>query len=204
MDRLCCYGLDALAGRWRNLAKFPVLLQIQPKARVVLAKSRAHASIKADDKNYDAPFPTGQTENRERNLTMTTKVSRAPIRNGLRDISMDDFWKDPLIVVDILHQKLKALPIDAKKDPQFAKEMSTVLELLRAIGLRRYGVISLFATLDLFQAAHYFLLLGDKTPDSQDGGYKDDAEVLHRVFTTHETEIREFERWLQRQGGSVV
>ena len=124
---------------------------------------------------------------------------KAPVRNGLRDVSMDEFWKEPLIVVDTIQQKLAGLPIDPKKNPRFAKQMSTALELLRAIGTRRYGRISFLATLDLLQAAHYFLLLGDRKPDSQNEGYRDDAEVLHQAFTKHEAEIQEFERWLQGQ-----
>ncbi len=131
---------------------------------------------------------------------MKTIVRKTPIRNGLKDISMDEFWKDPLIVVETIQQKLKALPIDALKHPLFAKEMDTAKELLRAIGTRRYGKISFLASLDLLQAAHYFLVLGDRKPDSEEGGYKDDAEVLHQAFVKHQTEMREFEQWLRTQG----
>ena len=113
---------------------------------------------------------------------------------------MDELWKDPLIVVETIHEKLQAIPIDPKKDPRFAAQMSSAQELLRALGTRRYGKISCLAALDLLQAAHYFLVLGDRNPDSQDGGYEDDAEVLNQVFIKHEGEIREFERWLQAQG----
>jgi hypothetical protein len=128
---------------------------------------------------------------------MITTASKAPLRNGLRDISMDDFWKDPLIVADTLHEKVKALPIDPKKHPGLARQVSALIELLRAIGTRRYGRISVLAVLDFLQAAHYFLLLGDRKPDSQSDGYKDDAEVLDQAFTKHATEIGEFERWLR-------
>jgi len=131
---------------------------------------------------------------------MKTIVRKTPIRNGLKDISMDEFWKDPLIVVETIQQKLKGLPIDPQNNPAFAKEMSTVMELLRAIGTRRYGKISFLASLDLLQSAHYFLVLGDRTPDSQADGYNDDAEVLHQAFLKHQTEIREFEQWLRTQG----
>jgi len=127
---------------------------------------------------------------------MTTSVKKAPIRNGLRDISMDEFWKDPQVIADAVHEKLQAIPIDPKRYPRFAAQMGTTLELLRALATRRYGKISCLAALDLLQAAHYFLELGDRTPDSQADGYKDDAEVLNQVFTKHAAEIREFERSL--------
>ena len=130
---------------------------------------------------------------------MASNFSKAPLRNGLRDVLMDDFWRDPMIVVDTLHQKLNGLPIDKKKNPRFAQEMSTTLELLRAIGTRRYGKISFLATLDLLQAAHYFLLLPDRTPDSEADGYKDDAEMLHQAFTKHAGEIHDFESWFRVQ-----
>ena len=113
---------------------------------------------------------------------------------------MDEFWKDPLVVAETIHEKLQAVPIDPKRIPRFAAQMSTTQELLRALGTRRYGRISCLAALDVLQAAHYFLVLGDRNPDSQDGGYKDDAEVLNQVFTKHASEIHEFEGWLQTQG----
>ena len=128
---------------------------------------------------------------------MTTTAKKAPVRNGLRDVSMDEFWKDPFIVVETVQQKLKALPIDRKKDPAFAAQMSTAVELLRAIASRRYGRISVLAALDLFRAAHYFLWLGDTEPDSHNGGYKDDAVVFEQVFSRHAAEIREFEEWFR-------
>ena len=128
---------------------------------------------------------------------MTMNIKKAPLRNGLRDISMEEFWKDPLIVVETVPQKLNELPIDTKKNPSLAKQIGTALELFRAVGMRRYGNISVLATLDLMQAAHYFLWLGDRNPDSQSDGYKDDAEIFQRAFTRHEREIRDFEQWLQ-------
>jgi len=131
---------------------------------------------------------------------MSGIARKVPLRNGLRDISMDEFWKDPLIVVDTLQQKLADLPIDQKKNPRFADQMATALELLRAVGTRRFGKISFLATLDILQAAHYFLLLTDRTPDSQAGGYKDDAEVLQKAFAEHDAEIQEFRTWLREQG----
>jgi len=130
---------------------------------------------------------------------MITTARKAPLRNGLRDISMDDFWKDPLVVADTLHEKLNALPINPAKHPKLAQQVNRLIELLRALGRRRYGRISLLAATDLFQAAHYFLLLADQKPDSQDNGYKDDAEVLDQTFAKHAAEIREFEAWLRTQ-----
>jgi hypothetical protein len=131
---------------------------------------------------------------------MITTARKAPLRNGLRDISMDDFWKDPLIVADTLHEKLNGLPINPARHPKLAQQISTLIELLRAIGRRRYGRFSLLAAMDFFQAAHYFLLLADRKPDSQDNGYKDDAEILDQAFTKHAAEMREFEAWLRTQG----
>jgi len=131
---------------------------------------------------------------------MITATRKTPLRNGLRDISMDEFWKDPLVVADTLHEKVNGLPINPARHPKMVQQMSTLIELLRAIGRRRYGRISLLAAMDLFQAAHYFLLLADQKPDSQDNGYKDDAEVLDQAFTKHAAEIREFETWLRAQG----
>ena len=124
---------------------------------------------------------------------------KVPLRNGLQDVLVEDFWKDPLIVVDTIHQKLNALPIDRKKNPGFAEQMGTTSELLRAVAMRRYGRVSFLALVDLLKAAHYFLLLGDRKPDSETDGYKDDAELLHQTFSRHAAEIGEFERWFRAQ-----
>ncbi len=128
---------------------------------------------------------------------MTTHIKRAPVRNGLRDITVGDLWTDPLIVAETLQTKLNGLPIDQKKFPQFVEQMRMAVELLRCTGSKRYSRFSLLALVDLLQAVHYFLALEDHTPDGRDDGYKDDAEVLRQVFARHEAEIKEFEEWFK-------
>ncbi len=124
---------------------------------------------------------------------------KSPARNGLIDISADDFWKNPLLPVEALEEKLKGIPVDVKVYPILSEEIQLFKELLRAYGMRRYGKISLLAMIDVFQAVDYFLVLGDFNPDSRDRGYDDDAEVVHRVFLKHETELRAFKKWLREQ-----
>ncbi len=101
---------------------------------------------------------------------------------------MSEFWKDPLVVVDNVERKLAELPIDERKLPEFAHQMADVRRLLRAVGQRQYGSISLLAVLDLLLAMDYFLVLEDELPDSLDGGYKDDAGRLASVFAIHQAE----------------
>jgi len=74
-----------------------------------------------------------------------------------------------------------------------------VQELLFALGTRRYTALSLLATVDILQAVDYFLVLDDFTPDSRKDGYADDAEIMHRAFVKHESEIRAFQEWLRVQ-----
>ncbi len=130
---------------------------------------------------------------------MKKVTSKSPVVNGLRDISMGEYWQNPLLLAEALREKLNGSPVDPKQYPQLAKEIQVVLELLLALGTRRYGAISLRATVDIFQAVDYFLVMDDFTPDSREGGYTDDAEVVHRVFVKHESEIRAFEAWLRVQ-----
>jgi hypothetical protein len=100
---------------------------------------------------------------------------------------------------ETLQEKLNGIPVDAKLMPQLSQEIRLVQELLFAFGTRRYGAISLLAMLDFLQAADYFLVLDDRTPDSRDDGYADDAEVVHRAFVKHEAEMRAFKEWLRLQ-----
>jgi hypothetical protein len=131
---------------------------------------------------------------------MMKRITRkSPVVNGLRDVSMGEFWRNPLLPAEALREKLNGSPVDVKQYPQLAKEIQVVQELLFALGTRRYAAISLLATLDILQAVDYFLVLDDFTPDSRKGGYTDDAEVMHRAFVKHAGEIGAFQDWLRVQ-----
>jgi hypothetical protein len=124
-------------------------------------------------------------------------TQKSPARNGLKDISLDEFWKNPLLPVEAIEDKLKGIPIEVREYPVFSEEIKLYKQLLLAFATRRYGKISLLAIVDVLQAVDYFLVLGDRNPDSRDGGYDDDAEISHRVFLKHETELRAFEQYLR-------
>jgi hypothetical protein len=128
---------------------------------------------------------------------MKTVAQKSPVRNGLKDVAVSDIWKHPLFLVEVLEEKLKGIPVNAKVYPLLSVEIQLFKELLRAIATRRYGKISLLALIDVLQAVDYFLVLGDFNPDSRDRGYDDDAEVVHRAFVKHEIELRVFEEWLR-------
>jgi hypothetical protein len=130
---------------------------------------------------------------------MKNNTRKSPVVNGLRDISMVEFWSNPLLPAETLQTKLNGSPVDAKLFPQLAQEIRLIQELLFAFGSRRYGAISMLAIVDILQAADYFLVVDDGTPDSRDDGYADDAEVVHRAFVKHEAEIRAFKEWLRVQ-----
>ena len=127
---------------------------------------------------------------------MKNNTRKSPITNGLRDISMAEYWSNPLLPAETLQAKLNGSPVDAKQFPQLSEEIQLVQELLFAMGSRRYGAISMLAMVDILQATDYFLVVDDGTPDSRDDGYADDAEVVHRVFVKHEAEFRAFKEWL--------
>ena len=111
---------------------------------------------------------------------------------------MFEFWKDPLVVADTVERKLAELPIDGRKLPEFARQMAQLTRLLRAVGQRQYGSISLLAVLDILLAADYFLVLKDELPDSRDRGYEDDAQKVAAVFAKHQAELKQFQVWLAR------
>jgi hypothetical protein len=127
---------------------------------------------------------------------MKNNTRKSPVVNGLRDISMLEYWSNPLLPAETLRAKLNGSPVDAKQFPQLSEEIQLVQELLFAFGSRRYGAISMLAMVDILQATDYFLVLDDGTPDSRDDGYADDAEVVHRAIVKHEAEFRAFKEWL--------
>jgi hypothetical protein len=124
---------------------------------------------------------------------------KSPVLNGLRDISIEELWRNPLLPAETLQEKLIGIPVDLKRLPQLSQEIQLVKDLLLAVGTRRYGAISLLAMVDILQAADYFLVLTDRTPDSRHDGYADDAEVVHRAFVKHQGEFRAFKEWLRVQ-----
>jgi len=126
-------------------------------------------------------------------------TKKSPVLNGLRDISMTEYWSNPLLPAETLQAKLNGSPVNPRRFPQLLEEIRLVQELLFAFGSRRYGAISMLAMLDILQATDYFLVVDDGTPDSRDDGYADDAEVVHRVFLKHDAEIRAFKEWLRAQ-----
>jgi len=126
-----------------------------------------------------------------------TNAQKSPVRNGLKDISVDEFWKNPFLLVEALQEKLNGVPVDVKLYPGLSEEIQLFKELLSAFAARRYGAISLLAIIDVLQAVDYFLVLNDFNPDSRDHGYDDDAEVVHRAFIKHEVEMCAFKKWLR-------
>ena len=130
---------------------------------------------------------------------MKNNTRKSPLVNGLRDISMTEFWSNPLLPAEALQAKLNGSPVDAKLFPELSQEIRLVQELLFAFGSRRYGAISMLAIVDILQAADYFLVVDDGTPDSREDGYADDAEVVHRAFVKHDAEMRAFKEWLRKQ-----
>jgi hypothetical protein len=130
---------------------------------------------------------------------MKTTTPKFPVRNGLKDIAAEEYWKNPLLPVEALQAKLNGVPVDVKTHPKLFEEIHLFKDLLSAFATRRYGAISLLAILDVFQAVDYFLVLNDFNPDSRDHGYDDDAEVVHRVYLKHEVEMRAFKKWLSGQ-----
>jgi hypothetical protein len=130
---------------------------------------------------------------------MKHEHSRSPVRNGLTDISVEQFWKNPLLLAEVLQEKRRGLPVDPKRFPRLADEIQVFQELLFAFGTQRYRTFSLLAFVDILQAVDHFLVLGDKNPDTTITGYSDDAEIVHRVFLKHADEIRVFKEWLRVQ-----
>jgi hypothetical protein len=126
-------------------------------------------------------------------------VEKAPIRNGLRDISIRELVAEPSLLLDTLEKKLEGLPVDARKYGDFAVRMDETARILRAVMTRTYTDISLLALVDLLQAVDYVLVLQDDTPDSLADGYQDDAQKLREVFVKHKMEIDQFRAWHSRQ-----
>jgi hypothetical protein len=123
-----------------------------------------------------------------------------PLRNGLRDVTIEEFCKEPLLIAELVDRKLSGLPLNATKQPAFADQIQMVSRLLQAVSTRRYGRMSVLALLDILQAVDYFLVLQDEKSDSECGGYEDDAKILAQAFKKHKEEINLFQLWFNRTG----
>jgi hypothetical protein len=133
------------------------------------------------------------------NWNTNDAVGKCPIQNGLRDISMEDYWRNPLVVCETAERKMRGLPIDRARFPALADQVVDALHLLQAVALRNYGAISMRAFHDVLAALDHFLVLRDDCDDSRVDGYADDAGHLNEVFARHTEELEIFRRWFHER-----
>jgi hypothetical protein len=126
---------------------------------------------------------------------MSSHDEKSPVRNGLRDITILEFFREPLMVTELVEFKLTGLAVNVARQPAFADQIHDVLRLLQAVSSRHYGHLSMLALLDILQAVDYFLVLTDEKRDSETDGYEDDAKILAQVFEKHKEEINKFRLW---------
>lgn len=129
---------------------------------------------------------------------MSSRDEKSPLRNGLRDITIVEFFRDPLMVTELVEFKLAGLAVNVVRYPVFADQIHDALRLLQAVSSRHYGHLSMLALVDILQAVDYFLVLTDEKRDSEIDGYEDDAKILALVFEKHKEEINKFRLWFNR------
>jgi hypothetical protein len=118
-------------------------------------------------------------------------------RRGLSHLTMEEFYSSvPLL--DVMTEKVNTLEGGSFAEQQLEGDVRLLIELLRATLARRYQRLSILAFAQILVALDYFLKVHDDKPDTQDGGYLDDHQIIIQVIKKCGPEIEEFRAWQLR------
>jgi uncharacterized membrane protein YkvA (DUF1232 family) len=97
--------------------------------------------------------------------------------------------------------KLNLLPPGRFAHERLEQGIRLMLEMIREAVCGRYRRLPLTALDDFLDAIHYFLKWRDRRPDTWDGGYMDDLEVVLQALAAHEPVVTAYRQWLSAHGG---
>lgn len=122
---------------------------------------------------------------------------------GLDAFDVNDLCH-PDRLTDAVITKLNLMPPGRLAHERLEQGVRLMLELIREAVCGRYRSLPLTALADFLNALHYFMKWRDRRPDTWEGGYMDDLEVVLQTLATHERVIATYREWLARQGPSTV
>jgi len=118
---------------------------------------------------------------------------------GLEAFNVDDLCH-PGRLAEAVITKLNLMPPGRLAHERLEQGIRLMLEMIREAVCGRYRRLPLTTLADFLNALHYFLKWRDRRPDTWDGGYVDDLEVVLRTLGAHDGVVTAYRRWLSAHG----
>ena len=119
---------------------------------------------------------------------------------GLEAFNVDDLCH-PGRLAEAVITKLNLMPPGRLAHERLEQGIRLMLEMIREAVCGRYRRLPLTTLADFLNALHYFLKWRDRRPDTWDGGYVDDLEVVLQTLGAHEGVVTAYRQWLPAHGG---
>lgn len=113
---------------------------------------------------------------------------------GLGAFNVDDLCH-PAGLSEAVIGKLNLLPPGRLAHERLEQGVRLMLEMIREAVCGRYRLLPLTTLADFLNALHYFLKWRDRRPDTWEGGYMDDLEVVLQTLAAHEGVVSAYRRW---------
>jgi hypothetical protein len=130
---------------------------------------------------------------------METTHARPRFDAGLEAFNVDDLCH-PGRLTDTVIEKLNLMPPGRLAHERLEQGIRLMLAMIREAVCGRYRRLPLTTLADFLSALHYFLKWRDRRPDTWDGGYVDDLEVVLQTLAAHEGVVTAYRRWLSAHG----
>ncbi|MBE7502081.1 MAG: hypothetical protein HS113_17655 [Verrucomicrobiales bacterium] len=120
------------------------------------------------------------------------------------DYPMFDAGLEAFSVADLCHPgplaeavigKLNLLPPGRLAHERLEQGVRLILDIVRDAVCGRFPRLPLTALADFLNALHYFLKWRDRRPDTWDGGYVDDLEVVLQTLARHQPTVTAYREW---------
>lgn len=118
---------------------------------------------------------------------------------GLAAFDVDDLCHPDRLTEAVL-AKLNLMPPGRLAHERLEQGIRLMLEMIRNAVCGRFRALPLTTLADFLKALHYFMKWRDRRPDTWEGGYMDDLEVVLQTTTEHEHAIAAYRGWLARHG----
>jgi len=131
---------------------------------------------------------------------MKTTEAQPQFDAGLGAFNVDDLCH-PAGLTEAVIGKLNLLPPGRLAHERLEQGVRLMLEMIRESVCGHYRRLPLTTLADFLNALHYFLKWRDRRPDTWEGGYMDDLEVVLQTLAAHEGVVSSYRRWRSAHGG---
>lgn len=129
----------------------------------------------------------------------------AALEAGLGAFTVQDLCH-PAGLTEVITAKLASLTPGQFAHDRLTQSVRQMLGIIRDAVCGEYRGLTLAALADFLKALDYFLRWADRIPDTWEGGYVDDLQVVLRTLALHHEVVADHRAWSARRDceGSVL